>query len=135
MPGDVVTTDGAARRRKAQGQLADQIQQYLGRLDAAMPQWADEFVFGEVWGREGLDHDTRMIVAIAQLSATAQHAPLRAYLRGALELGIPSRRIHEVLVMTTVYCGFPTAQSALLAWHEILDETGRALDDDADSTG
>ena len=123
---------GADRRRRAQGHMSDEIQRRTAELDEQYPEWADGFVFGDVWGRPGLDYDTRMLIAIAQLAATGHHSALRAYLRGALEAGIPTRQVHETLVMTVVYCGFPTLLDSLVTWHEVLDEAGRALDDDAD---
>lgn len=125
-------SSAADRRRRAQGRLSDEIQERTAQLDEQYPEWAAGFVFGDVWGRPGLDHDTRMLVAIAQLAATGHHTALRAYLRGALESGIPTRRMHETLVMTVVYCGFPTLLESLVTWHEVLGESGRALDDDAD---
>lgn len=114
------------RRRKAQGRLSDRLQADLLRLDEGVAGWADSFVFGEVWGRPGLDHEHRMLVAIVALAAAGNQAQLRNYLHGALQDGIAPRMIHEALVMLVVYCGFPTALTALAEWSAVREASARA---------
>jgi 4-carboxymuconolactone decarboxylase len=121
----VTESEGAQRRRRAQGGKADGLNAALAQLDPQMAEWSDSFVFGAVWGRPGLSHDERMMVAITALAATEHPAQLRNYLHGALEAGIPSSKIHEALVMMTVYAGFPTALSALVVWKEVVASARR----------
>jgi len=59
-----VTTEGAQRRARAQGAKHEQLRDELASLDPAMAAWADDFIFGEIWGREGISQDERMLVAI-----------------------------------------------------------------------
>src|SRR5215813_5102680 len=56
MAADAKRSAGAERRRRAQGVKADGLQAALEALDPAMGQWADEFVFGDVWAGEALGH-------------------------------------------------------------------------------
>ena len=111
---------GAALRRRAQGARADQLQAVLASLDPGVGRWADEFVFGEVWGRPGLDFESRMLVAITSLATQGQGALLRNYAHGALQAGVSARKIHEALVELVVYAGFPTATSMLFEWQQVL---------------
>ena len=111
---------GAALRRRAQGAKADQLQALLASLDPGVGRWADEFVFGEVWGRSGLDFEGRMLVAITSLATQGQGALLRNYAHGALQAGVSARKIHEALVELVVYVGFPTATSMLFEWQQVL---------------
>jgi 4-carboxymuconolactone decarboxylase len=111
---------GAARRCRAQGAKADQLQALLASLDPGVGRWADEFVFGEVWGRPGLDFEGRMLVAITSLATQGQGTLLRNYAHGALQAGISARKIHEALVELVVYVGFPTATSMLFEWQQVL---------------
>lgn len=110
----------AALRRRAQGAKADQLQALLVSLDPGVGRWADEFVFGEVWGRPGLDFETRMLVAITSLATQGKGALLRNYAHGALQAGISARKIHEALVELVVYAGFPTATGMLFEWQQVL---------------
>jgi 4-carboxymuconolactone decarboxylase len=90
-----------------------------------MAEWSDTFIFGEVWGREGMSQDERMLVAITALAAREHPAQLRNYLHGALEAGISARKIHEALVMMVVYAGFPTALTSLVVWKEVVTSARR----------
>jgi 4-carboxymuconolactone decarboxylase len=111
---------GAPLRRRAQGAKADQLQALLVSLDPGVGRWADEFVFGEVWGRPGLDFESRMLVAITSLATQGKGALLRNYAHGALQAGVSARKIHEALVELVVYAGFPTATSMLFEWQQVL---------------
>jgi len=111
---------GAALRRRAQGAKADQLQALLTSLDPGVGAWADEFVFGEVWARPGLDFESRMLVAITSLATQGKGALLRNYAHGALQAGVSARKIHEALVELVVYAGFPTATSMLFEWQQVL---------------
>lgn len=111
---------GAALRRRAQGAKADQLQALLTSLDPGVGKWADEFVFGEVWERPGLDFESRMLVAIASLATQGNGPLLRNYAHGALQAGVSARKIHEALVELVVYAGFPTATSMLFEWQQVL---------------
>jgi 4-carboxymuconolactone decarboxylase len=124
---------GRKLRRRAQGAKADQLQALLCGIDPVLGEWADGFVFGEVWARPGLSQDERMLVAIAALAVSGNPDQMRNYLWGALQGGIPARKIHESLLMLVVYAGFPRALNALHVWRTVL-ESARAsgLVDDLD---
>ncbi|HEV7679626.1 MAG TPA: carboxymuconolactone decarboxylase family protein [Candidatus Dormibacteraeota bacterium] len=125
MSDDDLRSAGRARRARAQGPKADKLQDALRALDPQVADWADRFIFGEVWGREGLDPHERMLVAIAALGANGNLAQLRNYLFGALHDGVPPRKVHETLVMLAVYAGFPRAISALDLWREVAEAAKR----------
>ncbi len=112
--GNDKATAGATRRRRLQGAKADKLQAALEALDPDLGRWANEFVFGEVWAGDALGQRDRTLVAIAMLAATGRRNQLRNYLHGALQGGISEAELREVLKMTTVYVGFPSAIDALL---------------------
>jgi alkylhydroperoxidase/carboxymuconolactone decarboxylase family protein YurZ len=133
MSDEELRSAGRARRGRAQGPKADKLQAGLHALDPQMAEWADRFIFGEVWGREGLDQHERMLVAITALAANGNLPQLRNYLWGALHDGIPARKVHEALVMLVVYAGFPRASSAVDLWREVVESAKRhGLDVDLD---
>lgn len=111
-------SDGAALRARAQGARHRDLQAALGTIDARLPEWADGFIFGDVWNREGTSFEDRMLVAIVALAATEKPNQLRNYLHGALQDGMDPRRIHEALLMLVVYVGWPVALQALIVWQE-----------------
>jgi 4-carboxymuconolactone decarboxylase len=115
---------GATRRGRAQGAKHEGLHAALGTLDPRLPQWADGWIFGQVWGDDAEFHD-RMLVAIVALAATNKPGQLKNYLHGALQDGMDPRRIHEALVMLVVYVGFPTAIQALVVWQEVVTAARR----------
>jgi 4-carboxymuconolactone decarboxylase len=115
-----MSSEGAERRARAQGAKHEQLLNELASLEPTMAEWADGFIFGDVWGREGISQDERMLVAISALAATEHPAQLKNYLHGALQAGISARKVNEALLMMVVYAGFPTALSALVVWKDVL---------------
>jgi 4-carboxymuconolactone decarboxylase len=119
---------GRSLRARAQGARSDDLQAALASLDPELAEWADEFVFGRVWARDGLAFEERQLVAIAALAATGNVDQLRNYLHGALQDGVPPEKIRETLVMTCVYAGFPAAIGALGVWKDVQRSHERAGD-------
>ena len=113
-------SEGAALRARAQGARHHDLQTALGAIDPRMAEWADGFIFGDVWNREGADFEDRMLVAIVALAATERPNQLRNYLHGALQDGMDPRRIHEALLMLVVYVGWPVALQSLVVWQEVV---------------
>jgi 4-carboxymuconolactone decarboxylase len=116
---------GSELRARAQGGRSGDMQRHLAALDEGVGRWADEFVFGEVWDRAGLEFPERMLVAITSLATQGRADLLRNYLHGALQAGVSARKIHESLVMLVVYAGFPTATVMLNEWRTVLDSARR----------
>ena len=133
---DVLRQRGGALRARAQGEKHATLQKILVSYDRDMGGYVDEFIFGQVWQRPGLTFEERMLVAITALAATEHPNQLRNYLHGALQDGIPASKIQEVVVMLTVYCGFPVSLEAMTEWQSVLASVrkqGMALDIDEDA--
>lgn len=111
--------DGGRKiRLLMQGKKADTFEKIQRALDEDMFEWTEEFNFGAVWTRPGLDFETRILIAITALAV--QNGPIRNYLHGAIQAGIDPKRIHETLVMLTPYAGFATAMDALQVWGDVV---------------
>jgi 4-carboxymuconolactone decarboxylase len=106
------------------GEKSDAMRKLTSELDPDLGRWAESFVFGEVWTRDGLDFEERLLVAIVALAAQGQIAQLRGYLRAALREEIPPGKVQQALLMTCVYAGFPKASDALLCWRDVRAEQG-----------
>jgi 4-carboxymuconolactone decarboxylase len=109
----IVESEGAARRRRAQGAKADALQDALASMDPQMAEWANEFVFGQVWKPGPLSFEEQLLVAIVALGATNNAGQLKNYVHGALQSGMDKEKIGQALRMLTVYAGFPYAINAL----------------------
>jgi len=111
---------GRRLRARAQGARTDELGAALAAVDPDLLEWADSFIFGEVWSTDGLGFEDRMMVAITALAVRGDVQQLRTYLHGALQAGIDPVRIRESLKMLVVYAGFPTAIKALAAFGDVL---------------
>jgi 4-carboxymuconolactone decarboxylase len=74
-----------------------------------------------VWAREGLELKTRSLVTLGMLIALGRTQEIKGHVRGALNNGASPQEIEEVLLHSTVYCGFPLALDAYRSIKEVLD--------------
>ena len=117
---DTQADQGRTLRTRAQGAQAGKLGHALAALDPDLLEWADGFIFGQVWSEDkAISFEDRMLVAIVALASTGNLTQLRNYLHGALQAGIKADRLHEALKMLVVYTGFPTALSALGVLREV----------------
>lgn len=82
----------------------------------------EEYCFGAIWGRPGVDHRTRSLVLLGMLTALNRGAELRIHIRGAINNGATPQEIKEVLLQTAIYAGVPAANEAFRAAEEVLGE-------------
>jgi 4-carboxymuconolactone decarboxylase len=84
-------------------------------LDAAFQDYITGSAWGDVWGRPGLEPETRSLVTIALLAALGHEHELEMHLRAARRTGATPERIVEVLLHVAVYAGVPAANRAFAA--------------------
>lgn len=82
------------------------------------------YCWGDVWGRDGLDHRTRSMLNLAMLTALGKQTELRLHVRGAITNGVTTEEIREVLLQTAVYCGVPAAIESFRTAHDELRQLG-----------
>jgi len=84
----------------------------------------NEYGWGAVWARPGLERKVRSFLSITCLAAMGKPDELRAHLRGAVNNGATRDEIREVLLHAGVYCGMPVALECTRIAKEVLDELG-----------
>jgi 4-carboxymuconolactone decarboxylase len=65
--------------------------------------------WGLVWTRPGLSRKARSMINIAMLVALGKADELELHIAGALRNGVTRNEIREILIHTSMYCGFPAA--------------------------
>lgn len=94
---------------------ADHVQR---SLDAAsdftrdIQELVTEYCWGSVWTRPGIDLKTRSAINLAMLTALNRGHELAVHVRGALNNGLTTDEIKEILFQTAIYCGVPAALEA-----------------------
>ncbi|PNG48785.1 MULTISPECIES: carboxymuconolactone decarboxylase family protein [unclassified Variovorax] len=82
----------------------------------------EEYCFGTIWGRPGLDARTRSMLVLAMLTALGKGAELKMHVLGAINNGCTVDEIKEVLLQATIYCGVPSGVEAFRAAEEVLNQ-------------
>lgn len=81
-----------------------------------------EFVYGDVYSREGLSIRDRELAAVATLVALGRSSQLPQHLRASLDAGITPDELREVIIQTATIAGFPPAMNAFSTLRTILKE-------------
>lgn len=92
------------------GRSADETLSKLGDLG----RYIAEFAYGDIHSRGGLESRERQIATIAMLTALGgRERQLRLHIDGALNVGMTSDQVEEIIIHTVPYAGFPGAINAL----------------------
>ncbi|MCM3192384.1 carboxymuconolactone decarboxylase family protein [Priestia megaterium] len=75
---------------------------------------AVEFNYGQIFSRSGLDLKSRLLAAVAGLTALGNTEQLKFYLNGALNVGWTQEEILEAMLQMVIYAGFPVALNTIL---------------------
>ena len=95
-------------------------------LVPGMATLTDEVLYGDVWRRTELSARDRSLVTISALIATGKSAQLVGHLGRALANGVRPSEASGVLTHLAIYCGWPSAVTALDVYHQVY--TARKLD-------
>jgi len=102
----------------------------LGRLEAnfddfslSLVRFILEFAYGDVFSRDNLSKRHRQIATISALTAlgTAQ-AQLKFHINAGLNIGISEDEIKEIMLLMSIYAGFPAAINGTNALKELMSE-------------
>lgn len=96
------------------------------RLAPGLAGFTDEVLFGDVWRRPELSPRDRSLVTISVLIATGKPAQLEGHLGRALDNGVQPMEASGVLTHLALYCGWPSAVSALEIYDRVY--TARKVD-------
>ena len=81
-----------------------------------------EWCWGEVWSRPGIDRKTRSMLNLAMLTALNRPNEIRLHVRGALNNGVTTAEMQEILLQACIYCGVPAALDAFKVALEVLQQ-------------
>ena len=116
------------------GQRGQEVRKaYTGKLTSrpdfvhladGLGEWMDSSLWGDIWGRPGLDLKTRSIATIAALCVLGQEGELRSHIGNAVNLGWKKEEIAELFMHLIFYGGGPTSLNALRVASEVFQERG-----------
>ena len=102
---------------------SDQIAERLKDIAPDFIRYLNEFVFGDIFSRPGLDVKSRQIVIVAVLTCLGYaRRQLKAHIHNSLNVGWTRQEIIEVIIQMAVYGGFPAALNGFDAAKEVFQE-------------
>jgi 4-carboxymuconolactone decarboxylase len=99
---------------RTQGEtMRDRLQGGAPNLPPGFGTLLTEAAFGAIWSRPGLPLPDRLICALAAVSVQPRLAALRRLIGAALDAGLTTQAIREVLVQSGLYTGFTASEETL----------------------
>jgi 4-carboxymuconolactone decarboxylase len=90
----------------------------------SMQELVTEYCWGDVWGRDGLQRQTRSLLNLAMLTALNRQHELKTHVRGAINNGLSKKEIAEVFIQAAIYCGVPAGLESFRSAKEVFKEMG-----------
>ena len=116
---------GLGIRREIFGaELADKTWASADDFNRPFEELVNQYCFGEIWGRPGLDRKTRSIITLSMLTGLNRPNQIRAHVRGAITNGVSKKEIQELFLQAAIYCGVPAAVESFRIAKEVFQEMG-----------
>lgn len=82
-----------------------------------------EFGYADIFSRDNLDPKYRQIATIAALTALGNAQPqLKFHINAGLNIGLTVENVREIMLLMTIYAGFPSAVNGTNVLQEIVSE-------------
>ena len=120
---------GAANRRAMLGDAW--VERSLGQansLNAEFQSQVTRHAWHDIWGRPGLDAQTRRLLVLGMTMGLARWEEFELHCRAAIRGGVPLAAIKEALMQGAIYCGVPAANTAFKITVGICQAEGIQLD-------
>jgi 4-carboxymuconolactone decarboxylase len=115
---------GLQTRREVLGkEHVDRAQANLNEFNAPFQEFITRYAWGEIWERAGLTRRERSLITLAMLVALNREPEFRMHIRAALNNGVTTEEIREVLIQAGIYCGLPAANAAIQVAEQVIKET------------
>lgn len=91
------------------------------------PEFVDmmiSFGFGQVYAKNTLEIKEHTMITISSLVSQGMVEQLPFHIRAGIRVGIPPKKIIEIILQCAAYAGFPKAASALRITGEVFSELG-----------
>lgn len=120
---------GLANRRAVLGDAwVDKSTAGANTFNAEFQHLITRYAWHDIWGRPGLDHQTRRLLVLGMTMGLARWEEFELHCRAAVRGGVPLEKIKETLMQGAIYCGVPAANTAFKITLDILKAEGVALE-------
>ncbi|WP_282087942.1 carboxymuconolactone decarboxylase family protein [Aquimarina algiphila] len=114
---------GWDKLKEIDGEAGTSVIESLKDISPDLGEYIIEYGFGDVYSRNILDNRTKEIAVVAALTAMGNAEPqLKVHINAALNVGVTSEEISEIMILMSLYSGFPSALNGTFALKEVLKE-------------
>lgn len=113
---------GMKNLKKIDGKGGEAVIQSLETISPDLGKYIIEFVFGDIYERNGLSLQEREMITLASLLTVGGCEPqLEVHINGALNVGIAPEKIIEIFLQCIPYTGFPKVLNAVSVAKKIFE--------------
>jgi 4-carboxymuconolactone decarboxylase len=114
---------GWEKLKEIDGEAGEAVVESLEDIAPDLSKYVIEFSFGDIYCRPGTALKEKEIAVVAGLTAMGNAAPqLKVHINGALNVGVSTEELVEVILQMSSYSGFPSAINGINALKEVLHE-------------
>lgn len=114
---------GWEKLKEIDGHAGMNVIESLKDISPDLGKYTIEYPFGDIYSRQILDNRTKEIAVVAALAAMGNAEPqLKVHINAALNVGVTEEEIAEIMILMSVYSGFPSALNGTFALKEVLKE-------------
>ncbi|MOA25648.1 Carboxymuconolactone decarboxylase family protein [compost metagenome] len=104
----------------------DKLRSAYDELSPELVRFVLEYGYADIYSRDNLDIKYRQIATISALAALGMALPqLKFHMNAGLNIGLTEEQIKEIMLLMTVYAGFPSAINGTNALKEVLKERAK----------
>lgn len=114
---------GWEKLKEIDGEAGEAVVESLEDIAPDLAKYVIEFSFGDIYCRPGTTLKEKEIAVVAGLTAMGNGAPqLKVHINGALNVGVSTEELVEVILQMSSYSGFPSAINGINTLKEVLHE-------------
>lgn len=99
------------------------LQESYKNLSPELVQFTIEYGYGDIFSRDNLDKRYRQIATISALATLGNVQPqLKFHIEAGLNIGLTVEEIKEIMLLMTVYAGFPSAINGTNSLKDVIEE-------------
>lgn len=114
---------GWEKLKEIDGEAGEKVVNSLEDISPDLGKYIIEYGFGDVYSRATLDNRTKEIAVVAALTAMGTATPqLKVHINAALNVGLTPEEISEIMILMSLYAGFPASLNGTFALKEVLQK-------------
>jgi 4-carboxymuconolactone decarboxylase len=104
----------------------DRLKDAYNHFSPELVKFTLEYGYGDIFSRDNLSKKHRQIATIAALTALGNAQPqLKFHINAGINIGLTKENIEDIMLLMTVYSGFPSAINGINILKEVINDRDR----------